>query len=93
MVVPGQQQYRINIRSVYLNIIYNLSVTGPLLLKELSGFKNVFFIKKADKFFIYIKYNYIIKIIIKLLYKFLYNLFNTELITLKVYLNKTLIKG
>ena len=79
--------------SVYSNITRNLSVIKPLLLKELLSFKDVFFIKEAGKLPSYIEYNYIIEITAELLYRLLYNLFNTELAILKAYLNKTLAKG
>ena len=62
------------------------------LLIELKEYKDVFLIESADKLSLHEKHNHAIKIIAKSLYKLLYNLSNTELTTLRQYLNNVLVK-
>ncbi len=62
------------------------------LLIELKEYKDVFLIESADKLSLHEKHDHAIKIIAKSLYELLYNLSNTELTTLRQYLNNVLVK-
>ena len=52
----------------------------------------MFLIREANRLSSYKNRDYIIKIIVALLFNSLYNLFNIKLIALRSYLNDTLIK-
>ena len=77
---------------VYISRTINNNVIFKLL-KKLKKYENIFSIKKASRLFSYKERDYIIDIIIKLLFNFLYNLFNIELIILRIYLNNILTKN
>ncbi len=62
------------------------------LLIELKEYKDVFLIKSADKLSLHEEHDHAIKITAKSLYESLYNLLNTELATLRQYLNDVLAK-
>ncbi len=74
-----------------MNWITNVFKMQTLLI-ELKEYKDVFLIESADKLSLHEKHNHAIKIIAKSLYKLLYNLSNTELTTLRQYLNNVLVK-
>ncbi len=61
-------------------------------LIELKEYEDVFSIKNADKLSLHEDHNHAIEIITESLYESLYNLLNTELMTLKQYLNNVLAK-
>jgi len=62
------------------------------LLTQLKEYKNVFLIKSADKLLLHEDHDYAIEITAKSSYESLYNLSNTELVTLRQYLNDVLVK-
>ncbi len=65
--------------------------TQTLLIK-LKEYEDVFLIKSAGKLLLHENHDHAIEIIAKLSYKSLYNLLNTELTTLRQYLNDVLVK-
>jgi len=71
--------------------ITNAFKTQTLLI-ELKEYKNVFLIKSVDKLLLHEDHNHAIEITAKSSYKSLYNLSNTELATLRQYLNDVLAK-
>ncbi len=62
------------------------------LLVELKEYEDVFLIENAGKLLLHEDHDHAIEIIAKSSYKLLYNLSNTELVTLKQYLNDVLVK-
>ena len=74
-----------------MNWITNVFKMQTLLI-ELKEYKDVFLIESADKLSLHEKHDHAIKIIAKSLYELLYNLSNTELTTLRQYLNNVLVK-
>ncbi len=62
------------------------------LLVELKEYKDVFSIKSVDKLLLHEDHNHAIEITAESLYESLYNLSNTELATLRQYLNDVLAK-
>jgi len=62
------------------------------LLVELKKYENVFSIKSIDKLLLHEDHDHAIEITAESSYKSLYNLSNTELATLKQYLNDVLVK-
>jgi len=62
------------------------------LLVELKEYKDVFLIKNADKLSLHEDHDHAIEITAESLYELLYNLSNTELVTLRQYLNDVLVK-
>ncbi len=71
--------------------ITNAFKTQTLLI-ELKEYKNVFLIKSVDKLLLHEDHDHAIEITAKSSYKSLYNLSNTELATLRQYLNDVLAK-
>jgi hypothetical protein len=63
-----------------------------ILLVELKEYEDVFSIKNVDKLSLHEEHDHAIEIIVESLYNLLYNLLNTELTTLKQYLNNVLTK-
>jgi len=63
-----------------------------ILLVELKEYEDVFLIENVDKLLLHEDYDHAIKITVKSSYELLYNLSNTELTTLKQYLNDVLVK-
>jgi len=66
--------------------------TTQTLLIELKEYKNVFLIKSVDKLLLHEDHDHAIEITAKSSYESLYNLSNTELATLRQYLNDVLAK-
>ncbi len=62
------------------------------LLVELKEYENVFLIKNTDKLSLHKDHDHAIEITAESSYKSLYNLLNTELTTLRQYLNDVLAK-
>ncbi len=62
------------------------------LLVELKEYEDVFLTESADKLSLYEDYDHAIEITAKSSYESLYNLLNTELTTLRQYLNNVLAK-
>ncbi len=62
------------------------------LLVELKEYEDVFLIENAGKLLLHEDHDHAIEIIAKSSYELLYNLSNTELVTLKQYLNDVLVK-
>jgi len=71
--------------------ITNAFKTQTLLI-ELKEYKNVFLIKSVDKLLLHEDHDHAIEITAKSSYESLYNLSNTELATLRQYLNDVLAK-
>jgi len=71
--------------------ITNASETQTLLV-ELKEYKDVFLTKSADKLSLHEDHDHAIEITAESLYKSLYNLLNTELATLRQYLDNVLAK-
>ncbi len=74
-----------------MNCITNALEMQTLLI-ELKEYKDVLLTKSIDKLLLHEDHDHAIKIIAELLYESLYNLSNTELMTLKQYLNDVLVK-
>jgi len=62
------------------------------LLVELKEYEDVFLTESADKLSLHENHDHTIKIIAESSYESLYNLLNTELVTLRQYLNDVLVK-
>ncbi len=62
------------------------------LLVELKEYENVFLMKNTDKLSLHKDHDHAIEITAESSYKSLYNLLNTELTTLRQYLNDVLAK-
>ena len=77
--------------------IYNIYINSVEIILKLSNklkeYKDIFLLKEVSQLLLYKNYDYIIKTIAKLLFNLLYNLFNIELIALKIYFNKALAKN
>jgi hypothetical protein len=63
-----------------------------ILLIELKEYKDVFSTESIDRLFLHEEYDHAIEITVKSSYDLLYNLLNTELTTLRQYLNDVLTK-
>ena len=74
-----------------LSCIINASETQSLLI-ELKEYEDVFLTESADKLLLHKDHDHAIEITTESLYESLYNLSNTELVTLKQYLNNVLVK-
>ncbi len=74
-----------------MNHIINMLETQTLLI-ELKEYEDVFLIESADKLSLHGNHDHAIEITAKSSYESLYNLSNTELATLKQYLNDVLAK-
>jgi len=74
-----------------MNCITNALEMQTLLI-ELKEYKDVLLTKSIDKLLLHEDHDHAIKIIAESLYESLYNLSNTELMTLKQYLNDVLVK-
>jgi len=62
------------------------------LFIELREYEDVFLTESVDKLLLHEDYDYAIEITAESLYESLYNLLNTELATLRQYLNDVLVK-
>ncbi len=71
--------------------ITNALETQTLLVK-LKEYEDVFLTESIDKLLLHKNHDHAIKITAKSLYESLYNLLNTELVTLKQYLDNVLAK-
>ncbi len=74
-----------------LSCIINASETQSLLI-ELKEYEDVFLTESADKLLLHKDHDHAIEITTESSYESLYNLSNTELVTLKQYLNNVLVK-
>jgi len=74
-----------------MSCITNAFKTQTLLV-ELKEYENVFSTKSIDKLLLHENHDYAIEITAKSLYESLYNLSNTELMTLRQYLKNVLAK-
>ncbi len=74
-----------------MSCITNAFETQTLLV-ELKEYKDVFLTESVDKLLLHEDHDHAIKIIAKSLYELLYNLLNTELATLRQYLDNVLAK-
>ncbi len=68
------------------------ALKAQTLLVELKEYKDVFLIENADKLSLHEDHDHAIEITAKSSYELLYNLLNTELMTLRLYLNNVLAK-
>jgi len=74
-----------------MSYITNAFKTQTLFIK-LKEYKNVFSTESVDKLLLHKDHDHAIEITAKSLYESLYNLLNTELATLRQYLNNVLAK-
>jgi len=74
-----------------MSCITNVLKTQTLLIK-LKEYKNVFLTENVDKLLLHENHDHAIEITAESSYESLYNLLNTELATLKQYLNDVLVK-
>jgi len=84
-------EHQVKAMNNMMSCIINAFKTQTLLIK-LKEYKDIFLTESADKLSLHEDHNHAIKITAKSLYKSLYNLLNTELTTLKQYLNDVLAK-
>jgi len=74
-----------------ISCIINIFKTQILFIK-LKEYKDVFLIKNVNRLSLHKEYDHVIEITAEPLYDLVYNLLNTELMTLKQYLNNVLVK-
>jgi len=74
-----------------ISCITNALETQTLLV-ELKEYKDVFLIESANKLSLHEEHDHAIKITAESSYESLYNLLNTELVTLRQYLDDVLVK-
>ncbi len=84
-------EHQVKAMNNMMSCITNVSETQTLLVK-LKEYEDVFLIESADKLSLHEDHNHAIEITAELLYESLYNLLNTELATLKQYLDNVLVK-
>jgi len=84
-------EHQVKVMNNAMNHIINMLETQTLLI-ELKEYEDVFLIESADKLSLHEDHDHAIEITAKSLYESLYNLSNTELATLKQYLNDVLAK-
>ena len=90
-IIKNEEELIFNeIKTNFIQIL-NVIITF-IVSKSLKKYKNVFLKKEKNKSLKIKKYDYVIKIIIKSFYNFLYNLLNIKLKTLRKYFNNALIK-
>jgi len=87
LIVEHQVKVMNNITSCIIN-----AFKIQILLIKLKKYKDVFLTESADKLSLHEDHDHAIEIIAKSSYELLYNLLNTELVTLKQYLNDVLAK-
>jgi len=85
-------EYQVKAMNNATSRITNALKTQTLFI-ELKEYKDVFLTKNADKLSLHKDHNHAIKITAKSSYELLYNLLNTELTTLRQYLNNVLAKA
>jgi len=84
-------EHQVKVMNNMMNHITNAFETQILLVK-LKEYEDVFLTKSADKLSLHEDHDHAIEITAKSLYELLYNLLNTELATLRQYLNNVLAK-
>jgi len=84
-------EHQVKAMNNMMSHITNASETQTLLV-ELKEYKDVFLTKSADKLSLHENHDHAIEITAKSLYESLYNLLNTELATLRQYLDNVLAK-
>jgi len=84
-------EHQVKVMNNAMNHIINMLETQTLLI-ELKEYEDVFLIESADKLSLHEDHDHAIEITAKSSYESLYNLSNTELATLKQYLNDVLAK-
>ncbi len=84
-------EHQVKAMNNMMNHITNALETQTLLVK-LKEYKDVFSIKSVNKLFLHEDHDHAIEITAESLYESLYNLSNTELATLRQYLNDVLAK-
>ena len=87
LIVKHQVKAMNNVMSYIIN-----ALKTQTLLIELKEYEDVFSIKSINKLFLHEDHNHAIKITAESSYESLYNLLNTELTTLRQYLNDVLAK-
>ena len=84
-------EHQVKVMNNMMNHITNALETQILLVK-LKEYEDVFLTESADKLSLHEDHDHAIEIIAKSSYELLYNLLNTELATLRQYLNDVLAK-
>jgi len=84
-------EHQVKAMNNMMSCIINAFETQTLLV-ELKEYKNVFSIKSVDKLLLHEDHDHAIEITAESSYESLYNLANTELATLRQYLNDVLVK-
>jgi len=84
-------EHQVKVMNNMMNHITNMLETQILLIK-LKEYKDVFLIESADKLSLHEDHDHAIEITAELSYESLYNLSNTELTTLRQYLDDVLAK-
>jgi len=84
-------EHQVKVMNNMMNHITNAFETQILLVK-LKEYEDVFLTESADKLSLHEDHDHAIEITAKSLYELLYNLLNTELATLRQYLNNVLAK-
>jgi len=84
-------EHQVKTMNNMMSCITNILKTQILLI-ELKEYEDVFLTESADKLFLHEDHDYAIEITAESSYESLYNLSNTELTTLRQYLNNILVK-
>ncbi len=84
-------EHQVKAMNNIMSCITNALKTQTLLIK-LKEYKNVFLTESVDKLLLHEDHDHAIKITAKSSYELLYNLLNTELATLRQYLDDVLVK-
>ncbi len=84
-------EHQVKVMNNMMSHITNAFETQTLLI-ELKEYENVFLTESVDKLLLHEDHDHAIEITAKSLYESLYNLLNTELATLRQYLDNVLVK-
>jgi len=84
-------EHQVKVMNNVMSCITN-ALEMQTLLVELKEYENVFLTESVDKLLLHEDHDHAIKIIAKSSYESLYNLLNTELATLRQYLDDVLAK-
>jgi len=84
-------EHQVKVMNNMMSCITNAFEIQTLFI-ELKEYEDVFSAKSADKLSLHENHDHAIKIIAESLYESLYNLLNTELATLRQYLDDVLVK-
>ncbi len=84
-------EHQVKAMNNIMSCITNALKTQTLLIK-LKEYKNVFLTESVDKLLLHEDHDHAIEITAKSSYELLYNLLNTELATLRQYLDDVLVK-